>query len=244
MTKDNYWQPIADILCRFKRFQTAVAKVREEFGVPPSGIPLEQRAEWYGTLVSSGEEDTGKRYGFISGHDLLPSDKKILDALDKLTRDFNLDSRWLHSLFTYVFLDDKKLTPPFHRSASPRAYFNDVRLPKDQLRVTSLGISLQKDTSIEDIRVIWPEIEKLQAYMDADLPQRRDLIKPVTVKRYMKIRRLEDGGLTQQEIAERYPDLGFDTAKDVSDFKRELEQRFRPPKSGELRKLPSLWWHL
>ncbi|MGH7157247.1 MAG: hypothetical protein ACREGG_04020 [Candidatus Saccharimonadales bacterium] len=244
MAKDNYWQPIADILSRYPRFLKAVAKVRRELGVPEGGISMEQRASWYGSLIAAGEVDTGKRYGYISGHDLLPSNKKILDALDQLARDFNLDSRWLHSLFAYVFLGDKKLSPPFYRSASPQAYFNDVRLPKEQLRVTSLSISLQKDTSIEDIRAIWPEVEKLQAYMDSDIPQRRDKIKPETVRRYLKVRELEDKGLSQKDIAEKHQKLGFDTAKDVSDFKRELEQRFKPAKSGELQKLPPLWWHV
>jgi hypothetical protein len=243
MTQDNYWQPIADILSYYPRFLKAVAKMRADLGVPEGGIPLEERGQWYGNQVAAGEEDTGQRYGYMIGHDLLPSDKATLDALDKLASDFNLDSRWLHSLFIFVFLGDNKLDPPFHRSASVRPLMNDIRLPKEQLRVTSLSISLQKDTSIEDIRAMWDEVEKYQAYMDSDVPRRRDKIKPETVKRYLKIQQLEDKGIPQREIAEKYPKLGFGTAKDVSDFKRELEERFRPAKSGALRKLPPLSWH-
>jgi hypothetical protein len=243
MANDNYWKPIADILSRYPRFIKAVVAARQKLNVPPGGIPYDERAEWFSSLLSAGEEDTGKRYGFVIGHDLLPSDKLTLDTLDQLARDFNLDSRWLHNLFMLVFSGDTNLEPPFHRSASPRARVNDVRLPKEQLRVTSLGIDIHKDTSIEDIRAIWGEIEKLQAYMDSDVPQRRDKIKPETVKRYLKVRQLEDQGQTQQEIADKHATLGFGTAKDVSDFKRELEQRFKPSKSGALRKLPPLWWH-
>jgi len=243
MSQDNYWQPIADILSHYPRFLKAVAKVRADLDVPEGGIPLDERPQWYSKQVKAGEEDTGKRYGFMTGHDLLPSDKKILDALDQLASDFNLDARWVHSLFMYVFMGDKKLDPPFHRSASVRPRMNDVRLPKEQLRVTSLSISIQKDTSIEDIRAIWDEVEKYQAYMDSDVPKRRDKIKSETVKRYLKVRELEDKGLTQREIAEQHSKLGFGTAKDVSDFKRELEERFRPAKSGVLRKLPPLSWH-
>jgi hypothetical protein len=243
MAKDNYWQPIADILSRYPRFLKAVSKVREDMDVPADGIAPDERPQWYSAMLAAGEEDTGKRYGFMTGHDLLPSNKKILDALDQLAYDFNLDARWLHGLFMFVFLGDEKLDPPFYRSASPQAYFNDVRLPKEQLRVTSLSISLQKDTSIEDVRAIWGDIEKFQAYMDTDVPQRRDKVRPETVKRYQEVRDLEDSGLTQDDIARKHPRLNFDTAKDVSDFKRELEKRFRPPKSGALRKLPSLWWH-
>jgi hypothetical protein len=243
MDADNYWQPIADILAQYPRFLKAVAKLRQQLNIPPGGVPYDERSERFSAMLAAGEEDTAKRYGHMTGHDLLPSDKTTLDVLDQLAQDFNLDSRWLHSLFMFMFFDGTKLDPPFYRSANPRAYFNDVRLPKDQLRVTSLGISIQKDTSIEDIRAIWPEIEKLQAYMDSDIPKRRDKIKSDTVKRYLKVRELEVAGLTQDDIARKHPKLGFDVAKDVSDFKRELEKRFRPTKSGAVRKLPPLWWH-
>lgn len=243
MTEDNYWQPIADILSRYPRFVKAVVKLRVDLGIPEGGIPPEERPQWYSKQVSAGEEDTGSRYGFMLGHDLLPTDKKTLDALDQLAQDFNLDARWLQSLLMYVFMGDEKLDPPFHRSAYVRPRMNDVRLPKEQLRVTSLSISLQKDTSIEDIRAIWGEVEKYQAYMDSEVPKRRDKVKPETIKRYLKVRQLEDEGITQQKIAEKHPKLGFVTAKDVSDFKRELEERFKPAKSGALRKLPPLSWH-
>lgn len=242
MTEDNYWQPIAEVLSHYPRFLKAVAEVRRQLNIPVDGIPVEERSEWFSSMLT-GEIDTGKRYGFMTGHDLLPSDKKTLDALDQLASDFNLDNRWLHSLFMYVFTGGEKLDPPFHRSANLRPYMNDVRLPKEKLKVTSLSISIQKDTSIEDIRAIWDEVEKYQAYMDSDIPKRRDKIKSETVKRYLKVRELEDNGLTQREIAELHPKLGFTTAKDVSDFKRELEQRFKPAKSGALRKLPPLSWH-
>ncbi len=243
MINNTYWQPIADILVCYPRFLKAVDELRDQYKVPPAGIPHDKRAAWHVSFFASANEDTGKRYGYMTGYDLLPPNKDMLDTLDKLAADFNLDARWLHSLFTFVFFGEKKLDPPFHRSANVRPRMNDVRLPKDQLRVTSLSISLQKDTSIEDVRAIWDEVEKFQAYMDTDVPQRRDKIKPETVRRYQQVRKLENGGFTQQKIAEKYPKLGFDTAKDVSDFKRELEKRFRPAKSGALRKLPSLWWH-
>jgi hypothetical protein len=243
MSQDNYWEPIADILSHYPRFLKAVAKLQQEFDVPPVGIPHSKRANWYGTLFGAADMDTGIRYGYMIGHDLLPPNEKMLDALDALAADFNLDARWLHSLFTFVFLGDTTLSPPFHRSVSPRARFNDIRLPKDQLRVTSLSISLQKDTSLGDIHAIWGEVEKYQAYMDTDVPQRRDKVKSATVKKYQKVRELEDQGMPQSEIAQKYPKLGFLSAKDVSDFKRGFEQRFRPAKSGVLRNVPPLSWH-
>jgi hypothetical protein len=49
--------------------------------------------------------------------------------------------------------------------------------------------------------------------------------------------------MPQADIAKDYPGLGFLSAKDVSDFKRGLEQHFKPAKSGALRNVPPLSWH-
>lgn len=117
---------------------------------------------------------------------------------------------------------------------------NDVRLPKEQQRVTSLSIRIEKDTTIHDIEDIWNDVRKYQAYMDADIPSRRDPIQAETVERYRKIVKLRADGLKYQEIAEKYPDK-FNSAEDVRNFKNKQEARFK--KRTSLRHLPSLWWH-
>jgi hypothetical protein len=94
--------------------------------------------------------------------------------------EFNLDPRWLHPLFNYIFSAENSLEPPSNQSAWPSPKMNDVRLPKGQQRVTSLSIRIEKDTTIHDIEDIWPEIKKYQAYMDSEIPSRRD---PIQQKR-------------------------------------------------------------
>lgn len=237
---DNYWEPHARILESMPRFQAAVSDVRKRLGIPETGIPYDERAEWFADFYRNADEDTAKRYGGAYGYELLPPNKELLDELDNLRLEFNLDPRWLHTLFNYIFSADKSLEPPSQKSAWPSPRMNDVRLPKEQQRVTSLSIRIEKDTTIHDIEDIWDDVRKYQAYMDADIPSRRDPIQVETVDRYRNIIKLRADGLKYQEIAEKYPDK-FNSAEDVRSFKNKQEARFK--KRTSLRHLPSLWWH-
>lgn len=237
---DNYWEPHARILESMPRFQSAIAEVRKKLNVPETGIPYEARAEWFANFYRNADEDTSRRYGGAYGYELLPPNKQLLDELDNLRLEFNLDPRWLHPLFNYIFTADESLEPPSRRSAWPSPRMNDVRLAKEQQRVTSLSIRIEKDTTIHDIKDIWKDIQKYQAYMDADIPSRRDPIQAETVQRYRDIVKLRADGLKYQEIADRYPDK-FNSAEDVRSFKNKQEARFK--KRTSVRDLPNLWWH-
>ena len=237
---DNYWEPHARILESMPRFQTAISGVRKRLNVPDTGIPYDDRSEWFADFYRNADEDTSRRYGGAYGYELLPPNKQLLDELDNLRLEFNLDPRWLHPLFNYIFTADKLLESPSKRSAWPSPRMNDVRLPKHQQRVTSLSIRIEKDTTIHDIEVIWDDVKKYQEYMDADIPSRRDPIKPETVERYRTVVKLRSEGLKYQEIAEKFPDK-FNSAEDVRSFKNKQEARFK--KRTSLRDLPNLWWH-
>jgi len=238
---NNYWEPIAKILEVMPRFQEAVAKIRADFNIPAKGIPYEERASWYQKFFINPDVDTASRYGWSYEYQLLPPNKKLLDAIDNLRHEFNLDARWMHPLFAYISDGSKKLGCPSNQSASVTPRFNDVRLPKDKLRVTSLSIRIEKDTSFSDIRAIWAEIEKYQKYMDSVIPTRRDAIQTKTVEKYRKIIELRNQGLKYQEIADQNPDLGFIAAEDIRAFVHKQESRFK--KSSSLRNVPDLWWH-
>ncbi len=239
----NRWEPYATILAAMPRFKKATASAREELGIPVDGIPYEDRGHWYQSLFMHPDANTGARYGFMIGHDLLPPNKKLLDIIDKIMADFNLDSRWAHEILDYILSGDGKLDAPFWRSASPVPKFNDVRLPKNKLRVTSLSISINKETSVQDIRDIWHEIKTYMAYMDSDIPKRRDPMLAKTVERYVKVCELREQCLTQNEIARGHSELKFGTEKDVSDFLQQVEKRFKPRKNGSIRAVPNLFWH-
>ncbi len=237
---NNYWEPHARILESMPRFQAAISGVRKRLNIPETGIPFDDRAEWYENLFRNADVDTEGRYGGAYGYELLPPNKELLDELDKLRAKFNLDPRWLHPLFNYIFSAEESLQPPSSRAAWVSARMNDVRLSKEQLRVTSLSIRIEKDTSIRDITSIWDEVKKYQAYMDADIPSRRDPIQKETVERYRSIIKLRADGLKWGQIADKYPDK-FNSAEDVRSFVNKQEARFK--KRTSLRNLPSLWWH-
>jgi hypothetical protein len=239
---DNYWEPHARILESMPRFQSAISGVRKRLNIPASGIPFENRADWFENFYRNPDEDTAGRYGGAYEYQLLPPNKELLDELDSLRLEFNLDPRWLHPLFNYIFSAEKSLNPPSSQSAWPSPRMNDVRLPKEQQRVTSLSIRIEKDTTIHDIEAIWPEIKKYQAYMDSEIPSRRDAIQAETVERYKKLMELrQEKKNTYEIIAKDYPKLGFDTGEDVRGFIRRIEKRFK--KRSTLRDLPNLYWH-
>ena len=239
---DNYWEPHARILESMPRFQAAISGVRKRLSIPTTGIPVEDRADWFENFFRNPDEDTASRYGWAYGYQLLPPNKKLLDELDNLRMEFNLDPRWLHPLFNYIFSAEKSLEAPSNQSAWPSPNMNDVRLPKEQLRVTSLNIRIEKDTTIHDIEAIWPSIKKYQEYMDSEIPSRRDPIQAETIKRYKKLMELRaDKKNTYDKIAKDYPKLGFDTGEDVRGFIRRIEKRFK--KRSTLRDLPNLYWY-
>jgi len=239
---DNYWEPHARILESMPRFQSAIHDARKRLNIPKTGIPYDDRAEWFASFYRSADEDTAKRYGGAYGYELLPPNKELLDQLDNLRMEFNLDPRWLHPLFRYIFSAESALEPPSSQSAWPSPRMNDVRLPKEQQRVTSLSIRIEKDTTIRDIEDIWKDVQKYQAYMDADIPSRRDPIQTETVERYRKVMALRaNKQKTYDKIARDYSDLGFETGEDVRGFIRRIEKRFK--KRSTLRDLPNLYWH-
>lgn len=224
------------------RFQSAISDVRKRLNIPETGIPYDERADWFAKFFQNPDEDTNGRYGGAYGYQLLPPNKKVLDELDNLRLEFNLDPRWLHPLFNYTFSAEKSLDPPSNQSAWVSPKMNDVRLPKEQQRVTSLCIRIEKDTTIHDIEAVWSDIKKYQAYMDSEIPSRRDPIQPDTVERYKKLMELrKDKKNTYDKIANDYPRLGFDTGEDVRGFIRRIEKRFK--KRTTLRDLPHLYWH-
>ncbi len=237
---DNYWEPHARILESMPRFRAAISDVRKRLNIPETGIPFDDRAEWYENLFRNADVDTEGRYGGAYNYQILPPNKELLDELDNLRLEFNLDPRWLTPLFNYIFSAEKSLEAPSDQSAWVSPKMNDVRLPKEQQRVTSLSIRIEKDTTIHDVRAIWSEVQKYQAYMDADIPSRRDPINKETVKRYKDVIELLDAGSSYGQIAKKYKNK-FNTAEDVRSFKNKQEARFK--KRTSLRNLPSLWWH-
>lgn len=221
----QYWSDLATILSHMKRFQEAINKFRIKYKIKPTGIPRDQRADWYSSFFLKPTFDARKKFGGLSDYELLPPNKGFVKDIEKLASDFNLDSRWYIPLFLLISSGGYNITPPFEASVNPLPRFNDVRLPEKQQVITRLLIEIRKDTSLGDIRKAWGQIKKYQKKMISDTPQKRKQIKSETIKRYIQIREMEDMGVPQKEIAQQ---LGFLATEDVSRFKSsEIENRFK-----------------
>lgn len=234
----QYWKDFATILVRMKRFQFEIERFRKANDIPEDGILPEDRANWYQSFHATPDFSASGKHGSGSDYELLPPNESFIDSLAELALKFNLDSRWYQSLFMYV-CSGGELAPPYSEGVKVLARVNDVRLPKEKLYVTRLMLEIRKDTTVSDIRKVWSQIKAYQEYMSGEVPAKRRPIQPETIERYLKIRDLEDNEVPQRVIAEK---LDFLSAKEVADFKQEVEQRFSPT-YGAYRNVKPLWWH-
>jgi len=226
MKQLTYWQQDAKVLENMKRFQGEVAKVRAIYGIPVDGLSDAERADWISHHTRNLDE-THSKLGKLSDYEFLPQDPKFIAALEDVIAKFNLSTGWLLPIFLYI-LGGGELGVPFMSLPEVRPTFNDVRLPPEQQVVTRLMIEVRKDSTLEDIQALWPQVTEYQAYMEGREVRKRRPLKTKTLAKYLKIRKLERT-MRQADIATK---LGMQTYKDVSDFKREVEARFKPTKSG------------
>jgi len=238
MKQLTYWQQDAKVLENMKRFQSDVAKIRAIYGIPVEGLPEAERADWISHHTRNLDE-THSKLGKLSDYEFLPQDPKFIASLEGVIAEFNLSTGWLLPIFLHI-LGGGKLGEPFASLPEVRPRLNDAQLPPDQQVVTRLMIEVRKDSTLEDIQALWPQVTQHQAYMEGREVQKRRPLEAKTLVKYLKIRKLEKN-LRQADIATK---LGLDTAKDVSDFKREVEARFKPAKSGsKARHKPPLFFH-
>lgn len=238
MSQQIYWQQDAKVLVQMKRFQKAIAKLRVAHNIPAEGLPDSERTRWVANHTK-GLEATRTKHGKLSDYELLPQDPRFIADLEELAAEFNLGTSWLLPLSLYI-IGNGSLGLPYAPLPQIHPTFNDVRLAPDQQVVTRLMIEVRKDSTRGDIEALWPQIEEYQAYMEGRNIKKRRPIEAKTVARYTKIRKLEKT-TSHAEIATK---LGMDTAKDVSELKRGVEARFKPPKSGsKAQNKPRLFFH-
>ncbi len=231
---NTYLSDSAKILVKMKRFQKAINKIRKKWGVPENGFKYEDRAKGHGRIYWTGERNDRHYAYYDYQEDLIPPTKQVRLALRKLSKEFNLDFRWHFDLYFYILGSDK-LDPPAS-GVNLDVRFNDTRLPEEQWVVTKLSLDIYQDSTIEDIKAKWRQIEKYQSMMPAYSPQRKRV--SGNIERYIKVRDLEDEGKSHKEIAE-IAELGFSSdPKAVSYLKNELEKRFSPKKFKKIRYFP------
>lgn len=203
-----------------KRFQKAVLNFRSKIGIPIEGLQKEKRASWYQNNYTYFPDNSPEKFSREPNQQLIPTDPKFRNLLRQFAKSFGLDEIWYDSLFTYLLCDDQIELDVPHYEPYLEVRINDVRLPADQVKVTSIKMNIDSETKLNDVRNIWSKIKKLQKRMVLPPPQRRRPFTERIVNRYLKVRDLEDSGKKHREIAD---ELGFTSAEDVAAFKRNLE---------------------
>jgi hypothetical protein len=229
---NNYWSDQAKMLTAMKRFQSAVVAFRNDHGIQPGGIPINERAGWYESLFTNQTFSASNLLGSRSDYELLPGNKDFINDLEYLAAEFGLESRWLMPLFIMISSGKNEIDPPSSESTVLLPRINDARLPENQQTVTRLLIEIRKDCAQSDIAKIWPKVKQIQKQMLGETPERRKQIDPSILKAYLRMREMEDDGCPHSVIAKEF---GFQSSEDVSRFKTsEIEKRFRstiPPRS-------------
>lgn len=230
-TMADYYENFAKVLFHSKRFVKEIKKARKSLSIPEDGFTSDEDAQ---TWVRRFPVDVDFHYG--STKDLVPSmnyqnvipDKKVLKIVNEIIENFNLDTKWQFGIFEFILSSSRGLAYPqqsLEIKVELKSKSSDVFETKEGL-VTGITIKLTRDTSIKDIEAHWNKVEEYQKLMDPSSPQRKKVITDQAVEKFIKIRDLEDSGLTQQEIADSHRELGFRTATDVATFKRDIQKPF------------------
>lgn len=222
--KNAYLADFAIILSHMKRFRKAILTAREKWNIPKDGLKTDDRAAWYSAFFTNPDIDTGDSHYSDAHNKFIPPNQLIRSTLDDVIGQFNLDHRWYFNLFQHIAIDTPLEAPPVLPYVERR--INDVRLPKKELIVEKLWIQIYPDTSREDILDIWDQVEECQKMMRSPISKKRKPL--VNVWKYIKIRNLEDQKVSQRDIVEKYPEFKFTDEKQVSEFKKQIEQRFSP----------------
>ena len=223
---EKYWENLALILEHMKRFKKAVLEARKEWNIPNKGLPFKNRANWYSSLFVNSDIDRKEHLKQGRLFELLPPNTKIINVLENFSKEFNLDPRWYNTLMSHIAAGTR-LNPPYGKPYI-QPLLNDVRLPENQWEVKRISVDIYKETKPQDLIDIWPQIERWQKLMKVRIPEKRRPIQDENVKKYLKIRRLEDHKLTHNQIVSKHHKLGFRTDIDVANFKKEIEERFAP----------------
>jgi len=161
VNQKKYYEQIAKILPRMKRFQKAVMDFRSKIGIPPEGLQRDKRADWYQRNYSYLPEKSPEKFSRETNHQLIPTDPKFRRLLKQFARSFGLDEIWYDSLFTYLLCDGLIELDVPHYEPYLEVRVNDVRLPADQIKVTSIKMNIDSETKLNDVRKIWSKIKEL-----------------------------------------------------------------------------------
>lgn len=232
---NDYYKILANLLIHLKRFDKEVKKARIMLDIPEDGFKNEDDAiRWVRSIkpdmkcIFSTEKPI---VPLVKPHNI-PPNKKILKTLSDLTNKFNLDEKWSFGFFEYLISSDRGLQYPTqsievkaHIQSDDSSVFSTAKG-----EVVGITIEIGKDASLSDIKKVWKKVQVYQTRMKSIAPQRKKPISIDNIEKFVKVRELEQQGLTHRQIVRQHPELGFVTYSHVAIFKRDIQKSLKPSK--------------
>ena len=129
-------------LCN-KELRKAIEAIREEFTIPVVGLKDKVKAkEWAEKLYCSPKNKTC-----------------YFNEISRLLEVFNASQRWENALQYYVLFNKKSFD-----HLIPLPFDAGIRVDEENKR--HLSLELYSDTTLEDIKLFWPEISALKTPLD------------------------------------------------------------------------------
>ncbi|MBI3289864.1 hypothetical protein HYZ78_00530 [Candidatus Microgenomates bacterium] len=196
-------------------FQDDISKLRDKWQIPAEGIKTdEHRERWYGNLLVS----TDKYYD-----EVWPLHRKELDQLRKKKKIKELEEKrkqlnLMAPLNAFkedisVMVQKYKIPPKWHHSIERYLLFNDpenmnvslgvtIRTEKDEkTKLEKLYLEIEADTTLEDIKHIWPSVNFFQSKLSY---RKRKKFQPIRkLDLYKFVYDLREEGKTYKHIASR-----------------------------------------
>jgi len=192
--------------------QAELLALRKRFDIPPEGLMSE------GALENWNEQHIYNKFDAA---------QPMENAVTKLIRKHGLEVGWHHSFMRYLLLNDR----------------DDMELPTElQIGVfpdettgnPQLHLIITADTTIEDVKAIWPRVKKAQDRLPYKKKQKRRPISEENLKWGELSLAMERDGKSDTEIAEEFTDQaekanpdGFKSynAEDVRTIRRNYKKQ-------------------
>lgn len=204
---------LALVLAERKEFQEGAKKIRQEFNIPSKGVGLgEPIIEWQHKFWYTSDQWRNKHWPeYRQRIRELEESGKFLEA-DQLTNEFNhqipinklrrdikqllvkcrLGKNWFEGVERYVKTNNiDTLRPDLTVSVGQK--FDEFD------RLAELSIGINKTTTLDDIRFMWPMVQQIQDSMPDNAPQRMKPSKQIEHGIYAL--GLKDQGKPPKEIA-------------------------------------------
>ena len=193
-------------------FQKEIAFLREKWNIPPDGIKTEDdNQEWHHKLDVATDKYNETEWPKCRAEiDRLNKERKFREAEDK-RKEYNLNvpmNAFREDIWSVV--RKYRLSPRWHTGIRRYLLFNDP----DNLNITAgvtmvttwengmerLALEIDGDTTLKDIRQIWPWVKRMQKDL---MYKRADKFQPIkNFERDQRIYELQQEGRSEKDIGD------------------------------------------